>query len=41
MFLLAGEQAGFSYTAFGPFIINKEYKNLKKWEVQDIFTEMN
>ena len=48
-FLLAGDrfmpemhlkQPGFTYTACGPKI-KKEFKNLKKHEIQDIFTEMN
>ena len=30
-----------TYSACGPFTKNKEYKNLKKQEIQDIFTEMN
>ena len=50
-FLLAGDkfmpemhlrQPGFIYSACGPFTkIKKEYKSLKKLEVQDISTEMN
>ena len=35
------KQPGFTYRACGPFIKNKESKNLKKQEIQDIFTEMN
>ena len=50
-FLLAGDkfmprihlkQRGFTYSASGPFTkTKKEYKNLKKQEIQNIFTEMN
>ena len=50
-FLLAGDkftpeinlrQPGFTYSACRPFRKNKkEYKNLKKQEVQDIFIETN
>ena len=44
-FLLAGDkfmpemhlkQPGFTYSACGPFTKNKEFKNLKKQETQDI-----
>ena len=49
-FLLAGnkfmpemhlKQPGFTYSACGPFTKNKEFKNLKKQEIQAIFTKMN
>ena len=50
-FLLAGDkfmaemhlkQPGFTYSACGPFTkIKKEFKNLKKQEIQDIFIKMN
>ena len=49
-FLLAGDkfmremhlkQPGFTYSACGPFAKNKEFKNLKKQEIQAIFTKMN
>ena len=49
-FLLAGDkfipemhlrQPGFIYSACGPFTTNKEFKNLKKQEIQAIFTKMN
>ena len=49
-FLLAGykfmpemhlRQPGFTYSACGPFTKNKEFKNLKKQEIQAIFTKMN
>ena len=49
-FLLAGDkfmpemhlrQPGFTYSACGPFTKNKEFKNLKKQELQAIFTKMN
>ena len=49
-FLLAGDkfmpeihlkQPGFTYSACGPFTKNKEFKNLKKQEIQVIFTKMN
>ena len=49
-FLLAGDtfmpemhlkQPGFTYSACGPFTKNKEFKNLKKQEIQAIFTKMN
>ena len=49
-FLLAGDkfmpemylkQPGFTYSGCGPFTKNKEFKNFKKQEIQDIFTEMN
>ena len=49
-FLLAGDkfmpemhlrQPGFTYSACGPFTKNKEFKNLKKEEIQAIFTKMN
>ena len=32
---------GFTYSACGPFTKNKEFKNLKKQEIQTIFTKMN
>ena len=36
------KQPGFTYSAGGPFTkTKKEYKNLKKQEIQNIFTEMN
>ena len=36
------KQPRFTYSAFGPFTRNKKkIKNLKKQEIQDIFTEMN
>ena len=50
-FLLAGDksmpemhlkQPGFTYSACGPFTKNKErIQNLKKQEIQTIFTKMN
>ena len=50
-FLLTGDkfmpemhlrQPGFTYRASGPFTkIKKEFKNLKKKEIQAIFTKMN
>ena len=51
-FLLAGDksmpemylkQPGFTYSACGPFTKKKkkEFKNLKKQEIQNVFTEMN
>ena len=50
-FLLAGDrfmpemhlrQPGFTNSACGPFTKSKkEYKSLKKLEIQDIFTKMN
>ena len=50
-FLLAGDkfmseihlkQLEFNYSACGPFAKNKErIQNLKKQEIQDIFTKMN
>ena len=49
-FLLAGDtfmaemhlrQPGFTCSAYGPFTKNKEFKNLKKQEIQAIFTKMN
>ena len=51
-FLLAGDksmpemylkQPGFTYSACGPFTKKKkkEFKNLKKQEMQNVFTEMN
>ena len=50
-FLLAGDefmpemhlkQPGFTYSACGPFTKKKkEFKNLKKQEIQAIFTKMN
>ena len=50
-FLLAGDkfmpemhlkQPGFTYSACGPFTKNKErIQNLKKQEIQAIFTKMN
>ena len=50
-FLLAGDkfmakihlkQSGFTYSACGPFTkTKKEFNNLKKQEIQDIFPEMN
>ena len=36
------KQPGFTYSACGPFTkTKKEFKNLKKQEVQTIFTKMN
>ena len=42
------KQRGFTYSACGPFTKNKktkkkkkEFKDLKKHEIQNIFTEMN
>ena len=35
------KQPRFFYSACGPFTKNKEYKNLRKQEIQDIFTEMD
>ena len=49
-FLLAGDtfmpeihlrQPGCTYSACGPFTKNKEFKNLKKQEIQAIFTKMS
>ena len=49
-FLLAGDtfmlemhlkQPGLTYSACGPFTKNKEFKILKKQEIQAIFTKMN
>ena len=49
-FLLAGDkfmpemhlrQPQFVYSACGPFTKNKEFKNLKKQEIQAIITKMN
>ena len=49
-FLIAGDkfmpeihlkQLGFTYSACGPFIKNKELKNLCRQEIQTLFTEMN
>ena len=50
-FLLAGDkfmsemhlkQPGFTYSAYGPFTKKKkEFKNLKKQDIQFIFTKMN
>ena len=49
-FLLVGDkfmpemhlkQPGFTYSACGPFTKNKEFKNLKKQEIQAIFTKMS
>ena len=34
------KQPGFTYSACGPFTKNKEFKNLKKQEIQVIFTKM-
>ena len=50
MFLLASDkfmpemhlkQPGFTYSICGPFTKNKEFKNLKKQEIQVIFTKIN
>ena len=35
------KQPGFTYSACGQFTKNKEFKNLKKQEIQAIFTKMN
>ena len=36
------KQLGFTYSASGPLKkTKKEFKNLKKQEIQDIFTKMN
>ena len=36
------KQPGFTYSACEPFKkIKREYKSLKKLEIQDIFTKMN
>ena len=37
------KQPGFTYSACGPFTKKKkkEFKNLKKQEIQNVFTEMN
>ena len=35
------KQPKFTYSACGPFTKNKEFKNLKKQEIQAIFTKMN
>ena len=32
---------GFTYSACGPFTKNKEFKNLKKQETQNVFTKMS
>ena len=49
-FLLAGnkcmpemhlKQPEFTYSACGPFTKNKEFKNLRKQEIQNIYVEMN
>ena len=49
-FLLAGDksmpemylrQPGFTYSNCGPFTKNKEFKNLKKQEIQAIIIKMN
>ena len=49
-FLLAGDKfmpemhlklLGFTYSACGPLTKNKEFKNLKKQEIQAIFTKAN
>ena len=48
-FLLAGDKfmpemhlrQQLVHSACGPFTKNKEYKNLKKQEIQAIFTKMN
>ena len=49
-FLLAGDkfmpemylrQPGFTYSACGPFTKKKEYKNLKKQEIHNIFIKIN
>ena len=34
-------QSGFKYTACGPFRKNKEYKNLRKQVIHDIFIKTN
>ena len=34
-------QPGFTYSACGPFTKNKEYKNLKKKVIHDIFIKTN
>ena len=35
------KQPGFTYSACGPFTKNKEFKNLKKQEIQILFIKMN
>ena len=35
------KQPKFSYSACGPFTKNKEHKNLKKQDIQDIFIQTN
>ena len=35
------KEPGLTYSACGPFTKNKEFKNLKKQEIQAIFTKMN
>ena len=35
------KQPRFTYSACGPFTKNKEYKNLRKQDIYDIFTEMD
>ena len=35
------KQCKFTYSACGPFTKNKEYKNLKNHQTQDIYTKMN
>ena len=35
------KEPGLTYRACGPFTKNKEFKNLKKQEIQTIFTKMN
>ena len=35
------KQLGFTYSGCGPFTKNKEFKNLRKHEIQAIFRRMN
>ena len=42
MFVMHLRQPGFTYSTHGPFTkTNKEYKNLQKLEIHDIFIETN
>ena len=42
MFEMHLRQPGFTYSTHGPFTkTNKEYKNLQKLEIHDIFIETN
>ena len=35
------KQPEFTYSASGPFTKNRKFKNLKKQEIQTVFTKMN